>query len=131
MGRRALGRPRLVRRAARRRPDALSRTADDDRAARALPARRASVGLARDLAADRLRHRLRVSRRHCQLSTDGLRWWVEDLQSANGTYLATAGSGLPQTPIPAGQRREVDEGDRLYVGAWTRLVLRRALPGEV
>ncbi|QHC67617.1 FHA domain-containing protein [Rathayibacter sp. VKM Ac-2759] len=72
-----------------------------------------------------------VSRRHCQLSTDGLRWWVEDLQSANGTYLATAGSGLPQTPIPAGQRREVDEGDRLYVGAWTRLVLRRALPGEV
>ncbi|MWV51013.1 FHA domain-containing protein [Rathayibacter sp. VKM Ac-2803] len=72
-----------------------------------------------------------VSRRQCQLTTDGLRWWVEDLQSANGTYLAEAGTGLPQTPIPAGQRREVDEGDRLYVGAWTRIVLRRALPGEV
>ncbi|QHC56382.1 pSer/pThr/pTyr-binding forkhead associated (FHA) protein [Rathayibacter tanaceti] len=71
-----------------------------------------------------------VSRRHCQLSTDGYRWWVEDLQSANGTYLAQAGAPIPQTPIPAGQRREVEEGDRLYVGAWTRLVLRPALPGE-
>ncbi|SMH30045.1 Double zinc ribbon [Rathayibacter oskolensis] len=72
-----------------------------------------------------------VSRRQCQLSTDGVRWWVEDLQSANGTYLAAAGAGLPQTPLPAGQRREVGEGDRIYVGAWTRLVLRKALPGEV
>ncbi|AND15641.1 FHA domain-containing protein [Rathayibacter tritici] len=71
-----------------------------------------------------------VSRRHCQLSTDGYRWWVEDLQSANGTYLAAAGAPLPQTPIAAGQRREVQEGDRIYLGAWTRIVLRLALPGE-
>ncbi|WP_181028181.1 FHA domain-containing protein [Rathayibacter rathayi] len=71
-----------------------------------------------------------VSRRHCQLSTDGYRWWVEDLQSANGTYLAGAGAPLPQTPIPTGQRCEVQEGDRIYVGAWTRIVLRPALPGE-
>jgi len=71
-----------------------------------------------------------VSRRHCQLSTDGYRWWVEDLQSANGTYLAPAGAALPQTPIAPGQRREIEEGDRLYVGAWTRIVLRKALPGE-
>ncbi|QHC59864.1 FHA domain-containing protein [Rathayibacter sp. VKM Ac-2760] len=71
-----------------------------------------------------------VSRRHCQLNTDGYRWWVEDLQSANGTYLAAAGAPLPQTPIPTGQRREIEEGDRVYVGAWTRIVLRQALPGE-
>ncbi|NQX15355.1 FHA domain-containing protein [Rathayibacter sp. VKM Ac-2857] len=71
-----------------------------------------------------------VSRRHCQLNTDGYRWWVEDLQSANGTYLAAAGAPLPQTPIPTGQRREIEEGDRVYVGAWTRIVLRKALPGE-
>lgn len=71
-----------------------------------------------------------VSRRHCELSTDGYRWWVEDLQSANGTYLAQAGAPLPQKPITAGQRREIEEGDRIYVGAWTRLVLRPALPGE-
>jgi hypothetical protein len=44
-----------------------------------------------------------VSRRHCQLNTDGQRWWVEDLQSSNGTYLSPAGGELPTDPIPAGQ----------------------------
>lgn len=72
-----------------------------------------------------------VSRRHCQLSTDGQRWWVEDLQSSNGTYVARVGDALPDTPIPPGQRHELQDGDRLYVGSWTRLVVRRALPGEV
>jgi len=72
-----------------------------------------------------------VSRRHCQLNTDGQRWWVEDLQSANGTYVSRAGDPLPTTPIPAGQRRELEDGDRLYIGAWTRIVIRTALPGEV
>lgn len=72
-----------------------------------------------------------VSRRHCQLNTDGQRWWVEDLQSANGTYVSRAGDALPTTPIPAGQRREIEDGDRLYLGAWTRIVIRTALPGEV
>jgi hypothetical protein len=72
-----------------------------------------------------------VSRRHCQLNTDGQRWWVEDLQSANGTYVSRAGDPLPTTPIPPGQRREIEDGDRLYLGAWTRIVIRTALPGEV
>jgi hypothetical protein len=72
-----------------------------------------------------------VSRRHCQLSTDGQRWWVEDLQSSNGTYVARAGEPLPDTPLPAGQRRELQDGDRVFVGAWTRIVVRQALPGEV
>ncbi len=72
-----------------------------------------------------------VSRRHCQLTTDGQRWWVEDLQSANGTYTSPAGEALPTDPIPAGQRRELADGDRVYLGAWTRIVVRRALPGEV
>lgn len=72
-----------------------------------------------------------VSRRHCQLSTDGQRWWVEDLQSSNGTHVARAGEPLPDTPIPAGQRRELQDGDRVFVGAWTRIVVRQALPGEV
>ena len=71
-----------------------------------------------------------VSRRHCQLSTDGQRWWVEDLQSSNGTYVSPAGEALPTDPIPPGQRRELGDGDRLYLGAWTRLVVRKALPGE-
>lgn len=72
-----------------------------------------------------------VSRRHCQLNTDGHRWWVEDLQSSNGTFVARAGEPLPDDPIPPGQRHELEDGDRLYLGSWTRLVVRKALPGEV
>lgn len=72
-----------------------------------------------------------VSRRHAQLTTDGQRWWVEDLQSANGTFVAAAGEPLPDDPITPGQRQELADGDRIYVGGWTRLVLREALPGEV
>ena len=71
-----------------------------------------------------------VSRRHAQLTTDGQRWWVEDLQSANGTFVGTAGGSVPSSSIAPGLRREVAEDERLYVGAWTKIVLRRALPGE-
>lgn len=71
-----------------------------------------------------------VSRRHCQLTTDGQRWWVEDLQSSNGTFVAAAGEPLPDTPLTPGVRRELEENDRVFIGAWTRLVIRKALPGE-
>ena len=72
-----------------------------------------------------------VSRRHCQLTTDGQRWWVEDLGSSNGTFVAPAGDPLPDTPLTQGVRKEIEEGDRVFIGAWTRLVIRKALPGEV
>lgn len=71
-----------------------------------------------------------VSRRHAQLSSDGQRWWVEDLQSANGTYVGAAGAPLPATPIVPGQRVELAEDDRVYLGAWSRVVVRRATPEE-
>ena len=71
-----------------------------------------------------------VSRRHCQLSTDGQRWWVEDLDSANGTFVGLAGEPLPTTPLQAGDRHELADGERVFVGGWTRLVIRSALPGE-
>ncbi len=71
-----------------------------------------------------------VSRRHAQLSTDGARWWVEDLQSSNGTYVGAAGEPLPGHPLVAGQRRELGEDDRIYLGAWTRIVVRRATDEE-
>jgi len=71
-----------------------------------------------------------VSRRHAELVTDGQRWWVEDLQSANGTFVGPAGGALPTDPIAAGQRRELGENDRVYVGAWTRIVVRDATPDE-
>ena len=71
-----------------------------------------------------------VSRRQAQLTTDGQRWWVEDLQSSNGTYVGPASGPLPVDPLPPGQRRELDEDDRIYLGAWTRLVIRKATPDE-
>jgi hypothetical protein len=71
-----------------------------------------------------------VSRRQAQLTSDGARWWVEDLQSSNGTYVRSATGPIPTTPLPPGQRRELAEGDRVYVGAWTRIMVRRATPEE-
>jgi hypothetical protein len=70
-----------------------------------------------------------VSRRHAQLLFDSDRWFVEDLGSTNGTFVAGAGV-LPSDPIPSGERRELGDNDRVYVGAWTRIVVRRAMANE-
>jgi hypothetical protein len=72
-----------------------------------------------------------ISRRHCRFSARALAggatsWSVEDLSSSNGTFVASAGTGLPTEPLPPGVPRELSDGDRVYVGAWTRLTLRRA-----
>jgi hypothetical protein len=71
-----------------------------------------------------------VSRRQAQLTTDGDRWWVEDLESANGTFVAPASAPLPDDPIPVGVKRELAADDRVYLGAWTRLVIRPATDEE-
>lgn len=71
-----------------------------------------------------------VSRRHAQLTTDGSRWFVEDLGSANGTFVAAAAGALPSEPVVAGQKREIASGEQVYVGAWTRIVIRQAAEGE-
>lgn len=71
-----------------------------------------------------------VSRRHAQLTTDGSRWFVEDLGSSNGTYVGGGLGTLPSTAIPVGQKTEVTGDDRVYLGAWTRIVIRKAQPGE-
>ncbi|MET0999422.1 MAG: FHA domain-containing protein [Marmoricola sp.] len=71
-----------------------------------------------------------VSRRQAQLTTDGQRWWVEDLQSSNGTYVGPSSDPLPSVPLTPGQRRELGDDDRVYLGTWTRLVVRRATPEE-
>lgn len=70
-----------------------------------------------------------VSRRHALLTTDGNRWWIEDLNSANGTFVGAAAGPLPAMPIPQG-RVELSPGQRIYVGAWTRIVIRRATDDE-
>lgn len=72
-----------------------------------------------------------VSRRHAQLTTDGTRWFVEDLGSSNGTFVGAAAGPLPDQALPVGPKTELDDDDRLYVGAWTRVVVRRATPDEV
>jgi hypothetical protein len=71
-----------------------------------------------------------VSRRHCQLSTDGHAWSVEDLDSSNGTYVSAPGDPLPTTPLQVGVRHELADGERVFIGGWTRLVVRKAFPGE-
>lgn len=71
-----------------------------------------------------------VSRRHAQLTSDGQRWWVEDLQSSNGTYVGTSGGPLPDVPVAPGQRTELPDDARVYVGAWTRIVVRPATVEE-
>ncbi len=67
-----------------------------------------------------------VSRRHAQLTTDGTRFFVEDLESANGTFVAGSTGPLPKDPVAVGPKTELDPDDRVYVGAWTRLVVRAA-----
>ncbi len=69
-----------------------------------------------------------VSRRHAQLVSDGRRWYVEDLGSANGSFMGKAFGPLPEVPIDRGGRVAIGEGDRLYVGAWTRIVVRPVPP---
>ena len=76
-----------------------------------------------------------VSRRQAQLSSDGKRWWIEDLGSVNGTYISSledqdAGAGFPDTPIEIGTRHPLDPYDRIYLGAWTRLTLLPPMDGR-
>lgn len=70
-----------------------------------------------------------VSRRHARLFTDGRRWWVEDLESANGTYIGSPGEPLPLDPLEPGKRFEITGGNQIYVGAWTRIALKPAGEG--
>lgn len=72
-----------------------------------------------------------ISRRHAQLTTDGTRWFVEDLGSSNGTYVGGTLGSLPTSPVPPGQKQEIAPDDRVYLGAWSRIVVRRATPGEI
>lgn len=71
-----------------------------------------------------------ISRRQAKLTTDGKRWFVEDLDSSNGTFVGPAAGKLPEDPLTPGRRHELEPSDRIYVGAWTRIVLRRATAEE-
>ncbi|HQZ33185.1 MAG TPA: FHA domain-containing protein [Ilumatobacteraceae bacterium] len=67
-----------------------------------------------------------VSRRHAQFVRDGDSLTVVDLSSTNGTYVVAADTD-PDTATMAlvpGVPTELRDGDRVYVGAWTRLTVR-------
>jgi hypothetical protein len=68
------------------------------------------------------------SRRQAELTQVGTQWYVADLDSANGTFVAPAGESLPEQPITA--KTPAGPDDRIYVGAWTRIVVRPAAAGE-
>ena len=70
-----------------------------------------------------------VSRRHAQVTSDGTRWWIEDLESANGTFVGPSAGPLPVDPIGRG-RIEFAPDQRIYLGAWTRIVIRAATDDE-
>lgn len=67
-----------------------------------------------------------VSRQHASLTVQDGRLHVQDMGSSNGTFVAGEDEDLPELPIPVGRPVELVDGDRIYLGAWTRLVVRRS-----
>lgn len=65
-----------------------------------------------------------VSGRQALLGFDGIRWTVTDLGSTNGTFVAHAGAALPTDPLAPNQAVELETGDRILIGAHTRVVIR-------
>jgi len=70
-----------------------------------------------------------ISHRHAELSLAGGQWSVKDLGSTNGTYVGAPGT-YPDDQLPAQQRRELADDERIYLGAWTRVVVRKATDAE-
>jgi pSer/pThr/pTyr-binding forkhead associated (FHA) protein len=68
-----------------------------------------------------------VSRRHAQLILEGDRLSVVDLSSTNGTYVVDrdAVPNADAAPIAAGVAAVLDDGDQIFLGAWSRLTVRR------
>ena len=67
-----------------------------------------------------------VSRRHAQLVRDGDDLAVIDLSSTNGTYVVLAGAEPAEDTdaIEPGHPTPLHDGDRIYLGAWSRLTVR-------
>jgi hypothetical protein len=67
-----------------------------------------------------------VSRRHAQLVRDGDDLVVIDLSSTNGTYVVPVGSTPTEetAAVEPGLSTPLHDGDRVYVGAWSRLTVR-------
>ena len=69
------------------------------------------------------------SRRQAYLTFADGYWYINDLDSANGTFVAPATAALPEEPITT--RTQIGPDTRVYVGAWTRIVVRPAIKEEL
>ena len=67
-----------------------------------------------------------VSRRHAQLVRNGDDLALLDLSSTNGTYVVPAGSSPTEETdaVDPGLSTPLHDGDRVYLGAWSRLTVR-------
>ena len=63
--------------------------------------------------------------------TAGRRVVAGEPGASNGTFVGPASGPLPEQPINVGPRTELDGDDRVYVGAWTRIVVRQATDEEI
>lgn len=71
-----------------------------------------------------------VSGRQAVLGFDGTRWTITDLGSTNGTFVAHPGAPLPVDPIDPNTPIELESGDRVLIGAHTRVVIRPETSAE-
>jgi hypothetical protein len=60
-----------------------------------------------------------ISHHHCVFERQGAHWIVRDTGSANGTWINDA-----TKPLTRDQTHTLADGDRILLGAWTRLTVR-------
>ncbi len=67
-----------------------------------------------------------VSRRHAEFVVAGEKLFVVDRSSTNGTYVFAPGEQYvaETAPLEPEIARALASGDRVYLGAWTRLTVR-------
>jgi FHA domain/Double zinc ribbon len=67
-----------------------------------------------------------VSRRHAQFIFEGGMLSVVDLSSTNGTFVVKRGATptAESAPLAAGVSAPLEDGDQIFVGAWSRLTVR-------
>jgi hypothetical protein len=68
-----------------------------------------------------------VSRRHAQFVVEGELLSVVDLSSTNGTYVLPAAQAPTDDamPLASGVSTALSDGDQVFLGAWSRLTVRR------
>ncbi len=71
-----------------------------------------------------------ISHNHAELARTGDQWSVRDLGSTNGTYVGRPGADLPAQALPPRSAHDLADDERIYLGAWTRIIVRRATATE-